>query len=167
MVRKVFGLVKCPRCGVEVADPVKAWLMTQRPNRSGEMWQLTMGLYECVNCKEKFRRIMSKKKITIKGIIQNTKMLEEMVMEAVKKKAELEERVKALEEEKTSLLAEIEALKAIPELEVKASALEAEVAGLKEEKKALEEKVAPPPCEAPCEAAPPETLALAEEKPSE
>jgi septal ring factor EnvC (AmiA/AmiB activator) len=163
VVRRVFGLVECPRCGVEVADPVKAWLMTQRPSRSGEMWQLKMGLYECLNCKKKFRRIVGRKKITIKGLVQDTKMLEEMVMEAVKKKAELEERVKALEEEKTSLLTEIEALKAIPELEAKVSALEAEVAKLKEEKKALEEKITPPPCEA----APPETLAPAEEKPSE
>jgi peptidoglycan hydrolase CwlO-like protein len=110
---------------------------------------------------------MNKKKITIKGIMQNTKMLEEMVMEAVKKKAELEEKVKALEEEKTNLLAEIEALKAIPELEAKVSALEAEVARLREEKKALEEKVAPTPFEAPCETAPPETVAPAEEKPYE
>ena len=45
-------------------------------------------------------------------------------MESVKKRAELEEKVKSLEEEKASLLAEIEALKAIPELEAKIFALE-------------------------------------------
>ena len=68
-----------------------------------------------------------------------------------------------MEEEKTSLLAEIEALKAIPELEAKVATLEAEVARLREEKKALEEKITPPPCEA----APTETLTPAEEKPYE
>jgi uncharacterized small protein (DUF1192 family) len=47
-----------------------------------------------------------------------------------------------LEEEKVSLLAEIEALKAIPELEAKIFALEPEIARLKEEKKALEKKAA-------------------------
>jgi len=62
-------------------------------------------------------------------------MIEEIVMEAVKKRAELEEKVKALQEEKASLLAEIEALKAIPELEAKISALESEMAKLREERK--------------------------------
>jgi len=113
--------------------------------------------------------------ITIKGMIQKIGMLEEMVMEAAKRKAELEAKVKALEEERACLLTEIEALKAIPELEAKIPALESEVAKLKEEKKALEEKVAPPPPPpppaevAPCEAAPPpaEAPAPAEEKPCE
>ena len=156
-------MAKCPKCGVEAANPVKAWSMIRKPSKSGEMLQLTMGLYECINCKKKFRNIIGKKKITIKGIVQNTKVLEEMIMEAAKKKAELEEKVKALEEEKARLLAEIETLKAIPEMEAKISALEAEIAKLKEEKKALEEKAAPPPCEA----APAEAPAPTEEKPCE
>jgi len=107
--------------------------------------------------------------ITIKGMIQKIRMLEEMVMEAAKKKAELEAKVKALEEERACLLAEIEALKAIPELETKVSALETDIVKLKEEKKALEEKpCASPPAEvAPCEAVPAEAPAPAEEKPCE
>jgi len=107
--------------------------------------------------------------ITIKGMIEKIRVLEEMVMEAAKKKAELEAKVKALEEERACLLAEIEALKAVPELETKVSALETEIVKLKEEKKALEEKpCAPPPAEvAPCEAAPAEAPAPAEEKPCE
>jgi hypothetical protein len=51
--------------------------------------------------------------------VQEIEALEEKVMEYGKKRAELEEKVKSLEEEKVSLLAEIEALKAIPELEAK------------------------------------------------
>jgi len=66
--------------------------------------------------------------------------LEEGLMQAVARKAELEEKIRALESEKASLLAEIEALKAIPALEAKASALESKVTKLKEEKKTLEEK---------------------------
>ena len=154
-------MVKCPKCGVEVINPVKTWSMIGRPSRVGEMLQLTIGLYECTNCRAKFRGILGKEKITLKGMIQKIKSLEEMVMEAARRKAELEGKVKALEEEKACLLAEIEALKAIPELEAKASSLEAEVAKLREEKKALEEKVAPPPAEA----APAEAPAPAEEKP--
>ncbi|KPV64818.1 MAG: hypothetical protein AOA65_0785 [Candidatus Bathyarchaeota archaeon BA1] len=66
--------------------------------------------------------------------------LEVELMKTVEKKAELEEKIKALESEKASLLAEIEALKAIPELEAKVSMLESDIAKLKEEKKKLEEK---------------------------
>jgi len=156
-------LAKCPKCGVEVTNPVKAWSMIGKLSKSGEMLQLTIGLFECINCKKRFRNVIDKQKITIKGIVQKIKVLEEMVMEAAKKRAELEEKVKALEEEKACLLAEIESLKAIPELEAKISVLEAEIAKLKEEKKALEEKVTLPPAEA----APAEAPAPAEEKPCE
>ncbi len=58
-------------------------------------------------------------------------------MEAVKKRAELEERIQALENEKTSLAAEVEALRAIPSLTEKASTLESVVSKLREEKKTL------------------------------
>ncbi len=66
-------------------------------------------------------------------------------MEASKKRSELEERLRALQEEKVSLLSEIEALKAIQELEATIASLEPEVVKLRDEKKALEEKVAPSP----------------------
>jgi len=163
-------LVKCSKCGVEVDNPVKTWSMPGKIGKSGEMLLLTIGLYECINCKKRFRNVIGKEKITIKGILQKIKVLEEIVMEAAKKRAELEEKVKALGEEKACLLAAIEALKAISELGVKISSLESEIAKLKEEKKALEEKVAPPceavPAEAPV-AVPAEAPAPAEEKPCE
>jgi predicted membrane chloride channel (bestrophin family) len=63
-------------------------------------------------------------------------------MEAAKMKSQLEERIKALEAEKSELSAEVEALKSVSELAVKASALESEVARLRDDKKALEEKAA-------------------------
>jgi len=69
----------------------------------------------------------------------------EAVTEYADRKAELEERIKSLEAEKTLLLTEISALKekaATLELERAASALESEVEMLKNEKAALEEKVA-------------------------
>jgi len=161
-------LVRCPKCEVEIHNPVKTWSMIGRPSRLGEMLELTIGLYECTNCKKKFRSILGKEKISLKGMIQRIKLLEEMVMEAAKKRTELEEKVKSLEEEKACLLAEIEALKAIPELEAKISTLESEIAKLKEEKKALEEKIIPPPpTPLPAEAVAAEAPAPAEEKPCE
>jgi len=167
-------LAKCPKCGFEVADPVKTWSMIRRPSKLGNVLGLTIGLYECTNCKTKFRRVLGKERINLKGVLERIKSLEETVVEAARKKSELEEKVNALEEEKACLLAEIEALKAIPGLEAKISSLEPEVAKLKEEKKALEEKAASPPSSTPPEeAVPTETTAetpapaeaTAEEKP--
>ena len=85
-------------------------------------------------------------------------MLEEIVVEAAKKRAELEEKVKALEEEKARLLADIAKIREIwlRIIGSYTSILDAEIAKLEEEKKALEEKAAPAEAPAP-----------AEEKPSE
>jgi len=89
---------------------------------------------------------------------QDIKVLEEIVVEAAKKRAELEEKVKALEEEKARVLADVAAIREIwlRIIGSYTSALEAEIAKLEEEKKALEEKAAPAEAPAP-----------AEEKPSE
>jgi len=62
-------------------------------------------------------------------------------MEIVKHKSGLEEKIKSLETEKTSLHAEIEALKLIPQLQTKLASLEAEVIKLREEKKRLQDYV--------------------------
>jgi len=79
-------------------------------------------------------------------------------MEVAKKKTELEEKVKALEEEKARLLADIAAVREIwlRIIGSYTSVLEAEIAKLEEEMKALEEKATPAEAPAP-----------AEEKPSE
>ncbi len=83
-----------------------------------------------------------------------------------KRKADLDEKVKTLEAEKASLIAEIEALKAISVQQEKAATLEADVAELKQEKKALEETVTPTPS---CEetAAEPAAETVSEEAPPE
>ena len=60
-------------------------------------------------------------------------------MEIVKHKSDLEEKIKSLESEKTSLRVEIEALKVIPQLQTKLTSLEAEVVKLREEKKRLQD----------------------------
>jgi regulator of replication initiation timing len=69
----------------------------------------------------------------------------EAVTEYADKKAELEQRIKSLEAEKTSLLSDITAIKerlAEMELERSANALQSEVEALRTEKAALEEKAA-------------------------
>jgi len=85
-------------------------------------------------------------------------VLEEIVVEAAKKRAELDEKVKALEEEKARLLADIAAIRAtwLRIIGSYTSILEAEIAKLEEEKKALEEKTAPAEAPAPAEQKPSE-----------
>jgi hypothetical protein len=134
-------LAKCPNCGVDAANSIKSWSMVGKPSKVGEIFKLTMGLYECGSCGKSFRNVEGKEKTTIKEVIDRNETLEEKLMEASKRKLELEERVQALETEKACLLAEVEALRLIPMLEQKASSLEIDIKELREEKEALIQRV--------------------------
>lgn len=65
----------------------------------------------------------------------------EKIMQVVEMKTKLEERIKALEKEKSVLLEEIGQLKEVVELSEKAKDLEDEVNKLKEEVKTLRDKI--------------------------
>jgi hypothetical protein len=133
--------------------------MISKPSKSGEMLKLTIGLYKCNKCGKSFRSAEDKEKITMKGVIDRNNTLEAELMEATKKRTELEEHIQTLEKEKASLSTEIDALNMIPSLEEKASQLESEVSGLRDEKAALMARIndllpqkASPPMEKPLEA---------------
>ncbi len=115
--------------------------MIGKPSKSGEMFKLTISLYECKVCGKSFRCVKDKEKITMKGVLGRSNELEEKLMEATKKRAELEKNIQALEEEKACLCAEIDALRVIPTLVEKASSLESTVTNLREEKQALLAKI--------------------------
>jgi len=127
-------LVECPKCGIEVVNPVKTWSMVGRPSKTGERFKLTIGLYECPRCERKFRVVLGKEKITFKGMIEEIKGIEKGFMQTLRN---LREKIEKLETEKTDLLAEIEKLRKAGE--EKASALEEEIATLREEVKSLKE----------------------------
>ena len=56
-------MAKCPKCGKEVANPSKTWIMPSgRPDKSGKTMELTIGLYRCPSCGT-FRKVLSKKPI--------------------------------------------------------------------------------------------------------
>jgi uncharacterized protein YaaN involved in tellurite resistance len=131
-------LTECPKCGAENPNPVKVWPMSQELTKDGDILQQTMAQFKCQKCGSSFRKLIGREKISIKEITEKIKSLEATILEATKKRAELEEKVKALEEEKRTLQTEVEDLKVIAEMEAKSSALEDEVAKLKEEKTALE-----------------------------
>ena len=53
---------KCPKCGIEVAEPKKTWKMAGRPDKKGKRMQLHIGLFECSK-HGSFRTVLGKKKI--------------------------------------------------------------------------------------------------------
>lgn len=56
------GMAKCPKCGVEVAEPKKTWKMAGRPDKTGKRLQLHIGLFECPK-HGAFRAVLAKQKI--------------------------------------------------------------------------------------------------------
>ncbi|MBE0512320.1 hypothetical protein IBX38_04645 [Candidatus Bathyarchaeota archaeon] len=127
-------MAECPTCGTEVASLLKTWSMVGRPSKTGERFKLTLGLFKCPRCERKFRAVLGKERITIKGIIKEIKGIEKGLMQTLRS---LRKKIEKLESEKADLLEEIEKLRKAGE--EKASALETEVATLRKEVKSLKE----------------------------
>ncbi len=53
---------KCPKCGIEIAEPRKTWKMAGRPDKKGKRLQLHIGLFECPK-HGAFRTVLGKQKI--------------------------------------------------------------------------------------------------------
>ncbi len=53
---------KCPKCGIEVAEPKKTWKMAGRPDKKGKRLQLHIGLFDCPK-HGTFRIVLGKQKI--------------------------------------------------------------------------------------------------------
>ena len=108
--------------------------MVGRPSKTGERFKLTIGLYECPRCERKFRVVVGKERVTIKGVIEEIKGIEKGLMQTLRN---LREKIEKLESEKADLLAEIEKLRKVGE--ERASALEREVATLRKEVESMKE----------------------------
>lgn len=126
----------CPRCGTEVTKPTKTWSMVGRPNKTGERFKLTLGLFVCPECERRFRTVVRKEKerITLKGIVEEIKGVKKGLVQTL---GALREKVEKLKDERAELLEEIEELKRAGE--EKANTLEEDVASLREEVEALKE----------------------------
>jgi len=131
-------LVKCPKCGVEVANPVKTWpIPSRKPAKKGEEPKLAMGIFECPDCKARFRAALEvetgiEETISIKNMVERIKGIRGELMQTLRT---LRERIKTLETERSNLIIEIEKLRKVAESKV--SALESEVSMLREEVKSL------------------------------
>ena len=127
-------MAKCPKCGTETWNPIKTWSLTGKPNKLGERFRLTVGMFKCANCGATFRDVVDKEKISIKGMVTKIKVIQGEFTQVLRN---LREKIKKLETEKASLLAEIEELKKAAE--AKAGKLESEVSKLRGEVKSLKE----------------------------
>ena len=122
----------CPRCGTEVADPLKTWSMVGKPSRKGERFKLTLGLFNCFKCERRFRVVLGKEKITIKGMIEEIRGIEKGLTQTLRS---LREKIENLESEKSDLVGEIEKFRKLGE--ERADALEKEIVTLRKEVKSM------------------------------
>lgn len=130
-------MVKCPKCSFDVATPVKTWSFS---SGKGEESGLVMGIFECPNCRARFRSALTveakvgEEGVSIKSMLERIKGVKVEPMQTLKS---LREKIKTLEGERANLLLEIEKLKKVAESRV--VALESEVTMLREEVKSLRE----------------------------
>ena len=122
----------CPRCGTEVVDPLKTWSMIGKPSRRGERFKLTLGLFNCLECERRFRVVLGKERITIKGMIEEIRGIEKGLAQTLRS---LREKIENLESEKSDLVGEMEKLRKLGE--ERAIALEKEIVTLKKEVKSM------------------------------
>jgi len=131
-------LVKCPKCGVEVATPVKTWpIPTRKPLKKGEEPKIAVGIFQCPNCNARFRAALEvetkiEETTSIKNMVERIRGIKGELMQTLKN---LREKMKTLETERANLMIEIDKLKKVAESRV--NALESEVNMLREEVKSL------------------------------
>lgn len=132
-------MVKCPKCGFDVANPVKTWsLIGRKPAGKDAESRLVVGIFECPNCKARFRGTIESKpkaeEASIKDMVDRIKGIRGELMQTLKN---LREKISTLETERANLMIEIEKLRKVAESRI--STLESEVSILREEVTTLRE----------------------------
>jgi len=106
-------LVVCPKCGTEVATPVKTWpIPSRKPLAEGENPKLA-AIFECPDCKARFRAAVEaearvEEPASITSIVERIKGTRG---EPTQTLVSLREKIKTLETERSNLMIEIEKLK--------------------------------------------------------
>ncbi len=130
-------MVNCPKCGCEVAAPVKTFpIPSHKAMKKSEEVKLA-AIFECPNCRVRFRSaVEDETKIqqiaSIKNMVGRIKGIKEELMQTL---TNLREKIKTLETERANLMVEIENLRKVAES--RADALESEVSVLREEVRSL------------------------------
>jgi septal ring factor EnvC (AmiA/AmiB activator) len=131
-------LAKCPKCKSEVTTPIKTWPIPSRKTaRGSKETELTVGIFQCPNCKTRFRAAVEAEKTpqepaNIKKMVERIRGIRGELMQTLKN---LREKIKTLETERSNLMIEIDKLRKVAE--ARADALEDEVTMMREEVKSL------------------------------
>ena len=136
-------MVNCPSCGFEVSTPVKTWPIPSRKPMKRDKEVKLAAIFECPNCKARFRSAIEAKKetqetVSIKDMVGRIRTVKEGLMQTL---MNLREKIKTLENERANLMTEIENLRKVAES--RADALEDEVCTLREEVKSLRDLLEP------------------------
>jgi len=110
---------------------------TRKPLKNGEESKIVMGIFECPDCKARFRAALEvetkmEETASIKNMVERIRGIKGELMQTLKN---LREKIKTLETERANLMIEIDNLKKVAES--RANALESEVTMLREEVKSL------------------------------
>jgi uncharacterized protein YlxW (UPF0749 family) len=110
---------------------------TRKPLKKGEESKIVMGIFECPDCKARFRAALEvdtkmEETASIKNMVERIRGIKGELMQTLKN---LREKIKTLETERANLMIEIDNLKKVAES--RANALESEVTMLREEVKSL------------------------------
>ena len=133
-------MVECPSCGTEVANAVKSWPVSFGKHAESDTGsQLCVGIFECPNCKSKFRSrvkptVESAETASVSELVERVNGIREGFSQTL---ATLRGRIRMLETERAGVLGEMDELKR--DAESRADALEAEVEQLREEVRSLRE----------------------------
>lgn len=136
-------MVQCPKCGKEVAAPTRSWPVFFKLNEENGKPQFSVGVFECPECKSKFRARVdpereSKEATPVVGLVERINSIRDGLTQSLNT---LRAKLKMLETERSSLLAEVSELKRTAEM--RADALEAEVGQLRQEIKSMREVLSP------------------------
>ena len=135
-------MVECPKCGAKASTPIKTWsLPSRRPSKAGEETKIEVGIFECTECKAKFRAAVEPQlqpvkeepaDTNIQGMVDRIKGIKGELMLSLRN---LRDKIKTLETERANLMLEIDNLRKVAESRV--NALDSEVSMLREEVKSL------------------------------
>ena len=83
--------------------------MIGRPSKTNERFKLTLGIFTCPRCERKFRAVVGKEKerVTLKGMINEIKDIEQGLVQTL---GDLKEKIEKLKGERAELLEAIERL---------------------------------------------------------
>jgi vacuolar-type H+-ATPase subunit I/STV1 len=135
-------LVECPKCGAKASTPIKTWsLPSRRQSKTGEETKVQVGIFECTECKAKFRAAVEPQPepmkeeaadANIQDMVDRIKGIKGELMLTLRN---LRDKIKTLETERANLMLEIDELRKVAESRV--NALDSEVSMLREEVKSL------------------------------